>query len=127
MKINDLYDTLLLAIEVEARNQRKYGPGGDEDRIGQIRSDLIADAILTALTAAGLRVVSAEPSDEDVERVARALGALFYSAYSDPKIWTEDLELFRTRDAMNSGGPTYNLFATARAAIRAFLSGGGDE
>jgi len=63
-----------------------------------------ADAILTALTAAGLRVVSAEPSDKDVERVARAISGL------------------------GEDSPVRSALATqwARAALRAFLGGGDD-
>ena len=62
------------------------------------------NAILTALTAAGLRVVSAEPSDEDVERVARALA-----------------------DELDGRAPKHRDYLLARAALRAFLQGGGDE
>ncbi|NBW15570.1 MAG: hypothetical protein EBR82_47050 [Caulobacteraceae bacterium] len=60
---------------------------------------------LHALHRAGLRVVSAEPSEADVERVARAIDDTYN---------------------LLIGGDISNLNQVARAAIRAFL-GGGDE
>ena len=70
-----------------------------------------ASAILTALTAAGLRVVPAEQSDEDVERVARGLCLGMF----DPDE-RDDLGVIRWTRYADS----------ARAAIRAFLNGAPD-
>ena len=58
-----------------------------------------ADAILTALATAGLRVVAAEPSEADVERVANAIALEYF--HKDVVEWDP----------------------VARAAIRAFLRG----
>lgn len=58
MKIHDPYELILTAIEVEVRNQRKYGPGGDEGKIGQIRSDLIAAAVISDLGIRGDRAIT---------------------------------------------------------------------
>jgi acyl-CoA reductase-like NAD-dependent aldehyde dehydrogenase len=66
----------------------------------------VAQDILTALTAAGLRVVPAEPSEADVERVAKAI----WSA-DTPEPW-ENL----------SKGDRSDFLLEARAAIRAFLA-----
>jgi hypothetical protein len=68
----------------------------------------IVEDILTALTAAGLRVVPSEPSEADVERVARAL--------------CEEADFDADTDWSLPG-----FQRSARAAIRAFLAGGGDE
>jgi hypothetical protein len=59
---------------------------------------------LDALTTAGLRVVSAGPTEADVARVARALA-----------------------DELDGRAPEHRDYLLARAAIRAFLAGGGDE
>ena len=75
-------------------------PDFHDERIAAMR------CAVAALTRAGLRVVPAEPSDADVERVARALGVYHYGADTD---WQ------------------YHA-PQARAALRAFLAqGGGDE
>jgi len=75
-----------------------------------------ADIILTALARSGLRVVPAEPSEADVERVAvfaRLAKARAYAKIDHRPITPhEEDEMWRT---------------TARAAIRAFLAQGGDD
>ena len=68
---------------------------------------------LDALTAAGLRVVPVEPSEADVERVAIAVGDTYLG---QPSIF------FMVSDALRE-----RLRSSARAAIRAFLNGGGDD
>jgi hypothetical protein len=76
------------------------------DGVPYERCDEIAGSILIALTAAGLRVVPVEPTEEDVERVVRAI---LYTAICD------------------ADGNVENRDFVVRAAIRAFLQGGGDE
>ena len=71
----------------------------------------IADGVLA-------RVVPAEPSDEDVERVFCVL------AWGSPERPAELADKEQLALAM-AGNPA--LVRTARAAIRAFLQGGGDE
>jgi len=64
---------------------------------------------LDALTAAGLRIVPVEPSDEDVERAADAIWRGYRENYAFILRGRGDAQIL------------------ARAAIRAFLNGGGDE
>jgi len=74
--------------------------------------------ILTALTAAGLRVIAAEPSDEDVERVARGIFA------HEWKVSVAEIEAQHPHEWKSMRD---YWTAHARAALRAFLNGGGDE
>ena len=80
------------------------------------RCNGIANGILIALSSAGLRVVSAEPSEADVERVAvfaRLAKARAYAKIDHRPITPhEEDEMWRT---------------TARAAIAAFLAQGGGD
>jgi hypothetical protein len=71
------------------------------------RTEAIAEVLLGNLSRAGLRVVPSEPSDKDVERVARAL-------CEEADFDREDWRL-----------PGFQR--SARAAIRAFLAQGDDD
>lgn len=61
-----------------------------------------------------------DASDEAmVEKVAQIIATTIVSAYSNPTIWAEDVEMFRRSYARSDTPSPHNPIATARAAIAA--------
>jgi len=106
------HDALFLPFAREFVTEQARGEWTDLD----IEEDTqaLAKAIPTWITRAGLRVVSAEPSEADVERARKAVTAAYYAYWKMPQIHFEGDDELRE--------------AQARAALRAFLAqGGGDD